>query len=311
MRDWKRVVLGILALALLALGVRLPEWALFLAIVALAKGLVVLGLMVLWRAGLVSFGQGLFYGLGAYSVGLLPIYWNITDAFALVGAGTLVALAVAFIIGFLLAQYREIFFAMLCLAFSMILYGILVKSETLGSTDGFNIVSVSYAGYTPAPGLATNIALYALTAAIVALAGLLVARYLGSTLGHLATAIRDNEIRVEYLGFSVRRALHFKFALAGALAGAGGALTAIAIGHIDPEMAWWITSGEFVFVTMLSGAGSVIAPFLGSLAFELLRSYALQYAPNVWQIIVGGALLLVILFLPGGLWSLIDRRKPA
>jgi branched-chain amino acid transport system permease protein len=303
----RNYLIGAIGIALLIAGTRLPEWALFLAIIGLAKGLVVLGLMVLWRTGLVSFGQGLFYGLGAYTVGVLPIHTGISDAVVLVVIGMLIAGLVAFALGFLLARYREIFFAMLCLAFSMIYYGVLVKSEALGSTDGFHVVQTRYLGYAPQPGQDANLALYIFTAGIVAFAALLVARYLGSTMGHLTRAIRDNEIRVEYLGFSVHRAIHFKFTLAGVLAGAGGALVAIAVGHVDPEMVYWIASGEFVFVTILSGTGNVIAPFIGSIVFELLRSFALEYAPNIWQIIVGASLLLVIIFLPGGLWSLIER----
>jgi branched-chain amino acid transport system permease protein len=299
-----RIVL--IGLVLAAAGWVLPEWALFIGIISLAKGLVVLGLVVLWRAGLVSFGQGLFYGLGAYTVGMLPLHTGITDAFALTLVGTVVAGFVAFVLGFLLSRYREIFFAMLCLAFSMILYGILVKSEPLGSTDGFHIVQVSYLGYLPSPE-ASGLALYVFTAAVVVLVAGLTGRYLESIMGQLTTPVRDNELRVEYLGFSVRRAVHFKFVLAGAAAGAGGAIAAIAGGHIDPEMVWWIASGEFVFVTILSGAGSVVAPFVGSTVFELLRTFALQHAPEVWQIIVGGTLLAVIMFLPGGLWSLVAK----
>jgi branched-chain amino acid transport system permease protein len=193
----------------------------------------------------------------------------------------------------------------------MIYYGILVKSEALGSTDGFHVVQTTFFAYAPVAGEEANLALYIFTAAIVAVAGLFVAKYLSSTMGHLTTAIRDNEIRVEYLGFSVHRAIHFKFTLAGMLAGAGGALVAIAVGHVDPEMVYWIASGEFVFVTILSGTGNVIAPFIGSIVFELLRSFALEYAPYIWQIIVGGSLLLVIIFLPGGLWSLIERKRGA
>jgi branched-chain amino acid transport system permease protein len=296
-------------LLLVAAGWLMPEWALFIAIISLAKGLVVLGLIVLWRAGLVSFGQGLFYGLGAYTVGLLPIHTGVSDAVVLVLAGTVVAAMVAFVLGFLLSRYREIFFAMLCLAFSMILYGVLVKSEPLGSTDGFHVVPVSYLGYVPAEEASGILALYVFTAIVSVLIAGLTGRYLQSIMGQLTTAVRDNELRVEYLGFSVRRAVHFKFVLAGAAAGAGGALAAIAVGHVDPEMVWWVASGEFVFVTILSGAGSVLAPFVGSAVFELLRTYALQFAPHVWQIIVGGTLLAVIMFLPGGLWSLFEKLR--
>lgn len=303
------ILLYAIAPALLLLGVFMPDWAVFLGIVALAKGLVVLGLMLLWRAGLVSFGQGLFYGAGAYTVGLLPKYVPITDAFVLVLIAAVGAGVLAFLLGFLLRRYREIFFAMLCLAFSMIFYGVLVKSEELGSTDGFNVIQTTYFGYVPADPQELQRILYIVTALVAWLACLFVHRYLQSTMGNLTRAIRDNELRVEYLGFSAKRAVHFKFVIAGCLAGAGGALAAIAIGHVDPEMVWWIQSGEFVFVTILAGTGHVLAPIIGAVVFEILRTFAVEYAPNAWQFVVGGCLLAVIMFLPGGLWSLIDRSS--
>ena len=76
-------------------------------------------------------------------------------------------------------------------------------------------------------------------------------------------------------------------------------------------MVYWTSSGEFVFVAILSGTGSVIAPFLGSLVFEVLRSFAYQYSPNTWQLVVGLAMLLVIALLPGGLWSIFAMRRRA
>jgi len=306
-----RLALYVLAPSLLVLGLFLPDWAVFLAIISLAKGLVVLGLMVLWRTGLVSFGQGLFYGAGAYTVGVLPQYIAVSDAFLLTFLAALIAAIIAFALGFLLRRYREIFFAMLCLAFSMIFYGILVKSESLGSTDGFNVVSTTYLGYAPASPEEQQILLYALTAAIAWLSCLFVNRYLSTTMGRLTRAIRDNELRVEYLGFSAKAAVHFKLVLAAVLAGTGGALAAIAIGHVDPEMVWWIQSGEFVFVTILSGVGNVLAPLIGSIVFEILRTFSIEYAPNAWQFVVGGSLLAVIMFLPGGLWSLIEKSREA
>jgi ABC-type branched-subunit amino acid transport system permease subunit len=303
------LLIYIVAPIALAIGAFLPDWAIFLGIVSLAKGLVVLGLMLLWRTGLVSFGQGLFYGAGAYTVGVLPQYVAITDALLLVAIAAIGAGLLAFLLGFLLRRYREIFFAMLCMAFSMIFYGVLVKSESLGSTDGFNVVQTSYFGYVPADPQEMQRILYVVTAIAAWLACLFVHRYLASTMGSLTRAIRDNELRVEYLGFSAKQAVHFKFVVAGLLAGAGGALAAIAIGHVDPEMVWWIQSGEFVFVTILSGVGNVLAPLLGSVVFEILRTFAIQYAPNAWQFVVGGCLLAVIMFLPGGLWSLIERSR--
>jgi branched-chain amino acid transport system permease protein len=285
-----------------------PAWAVFLASMVLAKGLVVLGLLVLWRTGLMSFGQALYYGIGGYAVGLMQKYTGLRDALALVAIAVALSAAVAAVLGFLLRQYRDIFFAMLSLAFSMILYGTLVKSETLGSTDGFAVFEPHFLGGAAVLG-DSRYALFLLTVATAALGAWVVHRYLASPMGHLTTAIRDNEIRVEYLGYSVRRAIHVKYVLAAALSGAGGAFVALAVGHIDPEMAYWTTSGEFVFVTILSGAGSVLAPFVGSALFEVLRTYATDVAPYSWQMVLGVCLLLLILFLPDGVWSLFRRRR--
>lgn len=308
--DRTHLALPIATVGFLLAGPFLPGWAVFLLTLSLAKGMVVLGLMVLWRTGLVSFGQALYFGLGSYSAGLVGLHTGISNVFLLVLLGMLAAAVVAFVVGLLLARYREIFFAMLSLAFSMILYGILVKSEALGSTDGFNVVVPTFFGYAP-EGEELQVALYMVTAVLAAAAAWLVNRYLSSTMGHLTRAIRDNEIRVEYLGFSVHRAVHTKIVMAGALAGAGGVITALAVGHIDPEMAYWTTSGEFVFVTILSGTGSVLAPFVGAILFEVFRSFAFEYSPYTWQLMLGSALLLTILFLPNGLWSLVARRRKA
>jgi len=95
------------------------------------------------------------------------------------------------------------------------------------------------------------------------------------------------------------------------LAGIGGALAALAVEHVDPTMAYWTTSGGFVFVTILAGAQSIAAAFIGSFLFELVRSVAVDIMPGTWQIILGTVLLLTILFLPGGLGSVatIGRRR--
>jgi branched-chain amino acid transport system permease protein len=268
--------------------------------------------VVLWRAGLVPFGQGLYFAAGAYAVAMPARAYGITDAFLLVALGTVAGAALAVLTGFLLARYREIFFAMLSMALSMILYGVLARTAALGSTDGFNVPGATFLGWAP-ESVPRPLVLYWLGLAMAAIAVLVVAAYLRSIAGSLAFPIRDNEIRVEYLGLSVTQLVHLKIILAGGLAGGGGALVALSVGHVDPTMAYWTTSGGFVFVTILSGSTSVLAPFAGALLFELVRSYALSFAPSAWQLILGSALLLTIVFLPSGLasirWRLPGRRS--
>jgi branched-chain amino acid transport system permease protein len=291
----------------------LPNWLQSLFILALGKGLVVVGLVLLMRTGLVSFGQGLYYCLGAYaavSVGRifkLPDSILTTDAIVMPLFGGLVAGIVAFVLGFLLARYRAIFFAMLSLAFSMILYGLLVKTSALGSSDGFNLAYKTVAGITVSPA-AQLYTLYAVSVAMVFIVAFALHRYLRSHLGRLAEAVRDNELRVEYMGSSVRYVVHVNYVIAAVLAGIGGGLVGLSIGHVDPDLAYWTTSGEFVFVAVLGGTGNVAAPIVASLAFEWIKSAAYQYAPYTWQAVLGISLLLVIMFLPAGLWSVFTRR---
>jgi len=212
------------------------------------------------------------------------------------------------LVGFLLARYREIFFAMLSLALSMILYGVLVKTESLGSTDGFTVATPTILGFAPR-GDALGRALYWLTLGVGAVCAVLIGAYFRSVAGALAAPIRDNEIRIEFLGVSASRIVHVKIFVAGVLGGLGGGLAALAIGHVDPNMAYWTTSGGFVFVTVLAGAGSIAAAFIGSLCFEAVRSFAVDAMPSLWQLTLGSALLLTILFLPDGLGSLLTRRR--
>jgi ABC-type branched-subunit amino acid transport system permease subunit len=303
-----QLVGALLFLLAAAAAPALPQWVLSLTTIAFANALVVLGLVVMWRAGLVSFGQALYYCVGAYTVALFARWTGFTDAIGLVLLGGIAAGLVAVLTGFLLARYREIFFAMLSLALSMILYGVLVKTESLGSTDGFTVATATYFGFAP-HGAAHAFALYWLTLAVGALAALLIGMYFRSVAGALAAPIRDNEIRVEFLGVSVTGIIHTKVVIAGVLGGLGGALVALAIGHVDPNMSYWTTSGSFVFITILAGAGSVAAAFVGSLVFEVVRSIAVDVLPGLWQMTLGTVLLLTILFLPDGLGSLATRFK--
>lgn len=304
--------LGATALLLLAAGPLLPSWLRFVGTVALANSLVVLGVMLLMRAGLVSFGQGLYYCIGGYAAGVAGKYWGFTDAFALLALGVVIAAAVAAVLGLLLSRYREIFFAMFTMAFSMLLYGLLSKTQALGSTDGFNVVQASFAGFRP-PEESLRAWVFALTVFTAFGCAIALQRYLRSGMGFAGEAIRENEIRVEYLGVSVQRVIYVKYVLAAVLASLGGALQALASGHVGPDMAYWTTSGEFVFVVLLGGTAHVGAALSAAFLFELVKSYVFQLSPYTWQLSLGVVLLAVILFLPKGLWSLAGRfaRRPA
>lgn len=302
------ILIGALIVLLLA-GPLLPRWAMFLINVSLCYGLVVLGMMLLMRTGLVSFGHGLYYCLGAYAAGTLDVLFGISDIAVMLLAAIAATGAVSTLLALLLRKYRDIFFAMLSLAFSMILYGLLVKTSALGSSDGFNVAAKTLFGVRIAGTEFERYLIFAITVVTAFFAAICIHWYRGSHRGRLAEAIRDNELRVEYMGASVANTVHINYVMSAVLAGLGGALAAISVGHIDPEMAYWTTSGEFVFVAILAGTGNVLAPFLGAFIFETIRSFAYEYSPNTWQMALGISMLIVIMFLPGGLWSLFTRMR--
>jgi branched-chain amino acid transport system permease protein len=156
----------------------------------------------------------------------------------------------------------------------MILYTVLIKFYNFsGGTDGLSIRLFSLAGVTPANGGLAKYYLVLVATVGVAYCG---ARFLASPLGYLMQAVRFNEIRIEYLGVSASHAIFASYLLSGAVGGLGGALVAYLVGHVSPELAFWVSSGDFVFVAVLGGTGSVFAPFVGSVAFEFVKNYALK-----------------------------------
>ncbi|MEO6986795.1 MAG: branched-chain amino acid ABC transporter permease [Paralcaligenes sp.] len=303
-RDKTPLVI-VVATILLAAGVFVfPAWLSSTVVTVIAKGLVVVGVVVLMRSGLISFGQGLYYCIGGYVVGLGGQLLHITDIFVLLALAALAGLICGGVLGLLMSRYREIFFAMFSLALAMILYGLLSRSQALGSTDGFNVAPPTLLGFALTNQQA-NLAVYLITCATGAVIAYAVHRYFRSPLGYAGLAVADNEIRVEYLGFSPSKVLYGNYVIASVVASVGGAITAFNYGHVGPDMAYWTQSGEFLFIALIGGAGNVIASFLGSAVFEMVRTYALELAPDKWHLILGTVLILIVGFLPNGLWSLI------
>ncbi len=286
----------------------LPDWAMFLFAMALAKGLVCLGIVGMMRGGVVSFGQGLYYCLGAYTATLAANFLGVSDIFLLTLLSAAVCLVVGMIFGPLLSSYRGIFFAMLSLALSMVLYGSLSKMSFIGGTDGLNIGAPTFLGWAP-EGRPLQTALYLYVVTIVVVSGALMRVYFDSEQGLITLATRDNELRVEYLGASVRNIMAYNYVFGALLGGIGGTIAVLALGHVDPEFAFWTTSGEFVFVAILAGYLSVPSVFVAAIILELVRSFSNLYFPNTWQLALGIFLLIVIVALPGGLGSLVSRRK--
>ena len=285
-----------IAAALIVAGWFMPKWLTFLITMAASHGLVSLGIVLMMRGGVVSFGQGLVFALGAYAAALAYTRFGITDALGLALLGGVVSTLAVAPFAPLLSRYRGIFFAMLTLALSMVVFGVLTKTEALGGSDGFNMGRVTVFGQKLADGHVGYV-LYSVTVVVAAVLALLARVYFDSTRGLLTLAVRENELRVEYLGGSVRRAMAINFVLAAFAGGTGGALVVMSLGHIDPNFSYWTTSGEFVFVA--------------STVLEVVRSFSSLYFPNTWQLSLGLFLLFVIRFLPRGIGSLWIGRSGA
>lgn len=299
---------GLLCIAMLLLvGTVMPRWLTFLLTMSFANGIVALGIMLLMRSGVVSFGQGLVFATGGYTAALSFGMLGINDGLLLTLGGGLVAALLAAPFAWLIARYRGIFFAMLTLALSMVLYGLLIKTTAFGGSDGLNIGRVSYLGVRPADAW-VGYANYAVTIILVGIVSILIRMYFDSMQGFVALAARDNEIRVEYLGSSVRSLIATSFIIAAFCGGIGGALAVIALGHVEPDYSYWTRSGDFVFVAILAGHHSVLAAFIASIALELVRSFSSTYFPHSWQLAMGLFLLVVIRFLPTGIGSLWAAR---
>ena len=293
------VVFTLLAVA----GLFSPKWLTFLITMAAANGLVSLGIVGLMRGGVVPFGQGMVFAIGGYTAALVFNKLGFTDALGLPLAGGLVAVLIAAPFAPLLSRYRGIFFAMLTLALSMVTYGLLMKLEVLGGSDGFNLGRPTLFG-NKLPDARVGYILYLVTLGVATIMGLLARVYFDSTRGLVTLAVRENELRVEYLGGSVRHAMAINFVLAAFCGGLGGALVVMSLGHIEPNFSFWTTSGEFVFVAILAGWQSVAAVFVASTVLEVVRSFSSAYFPNTWQLALGLFLLFVIRFLPKGIGSL-------
>ncbi len=302
------LIRGIVAFVLLAAaGYAAPRWLTFLLTMAAGNGLVSLGIVGLMRGGVVPFGQGMVFAAGGYAAALVYNQLGFTDALGLTLAGGVAALVIGAPFAPLLSRYRGIFFAMLTLALSMVAYGLLMKLDMLGGSDGFNVGRPTLLGW-KLPDERVGYILYLLTVGVATLAALAMRVVFDSTRGLVTLAARENELRVEYLGGSVRGAMAINFAIAAFCAGLGGALVVLSLGHIEPNFSYWTTSGEFVFVAILAGWQSVVAVFVASTVLEIVRSFSSAYFPNTWQLALGLFLLFVIRFLPRGIGSLWTRR---
>lgn len=302
-----RVILAGATIVVLAVLPVFAPWLQFVLTLAIAKGFAALGVAILLRAGLISIGHAMFFAASAYGVAFLAGA-GVGDFATLLVLSVLIAALTGAVVGAFLIRYRAIFFAMLNLAVSMVFYALFAKLYGItGGTDGMLVPIPSVFGTVLSEPVFKNMLFY-LTLSLMVLVGLGVHRYLDSPLGHALLAVHTNEVRLEYLGIPVWAVLLIAYVVSAALAGLGGAIAGFAIGRVVPDFAFWTASGHLLLVAVLGGIGGVPGAFIGALFLELLHTAAVTVT-DAWNLIVGAALIVVIMFMPKGLYGLLAREE--
>jgi branched-chain amino acid transport system permease protein len=261
--------------------------------------------------GQISFGHAAFFGLGAYATAMLFTALKtpagsigIPEFILSLLVGPPVAALGALIVGFFCVRLTGIYFAMLSLAFGELLFYIVFSwySFTKGD-DGIQ-------GLLPPLYFQDAANYYYLTLAIVAAALLVMWRITESPFGYIMRTLRDNQRRAAFLGINVRLHMLMNFVIAGAFAGLAGALWGPFSRSVSPGLLGWQESGIAVFMTLIGGAGAFVGPVVGSVIYTMLQAVVKMYTVY-WPLTIGTIILLIVLFVPGGVLGLIEKRIKA
>jgi branched-chain amino acid transport system permease protein len=265
--------------------------------------------LLLGTTGLLSFGQAAFFGVGAYTVGLL-----LTKG----GFGTLPALllapvaagAAAGVIGFFCVRLSGVHFAMLTLAFGQLIFTVAFK--WYGLTGGDNGIQGIPVRLIPLGGLGSldlgsNQAMYYFVLVVVGLSVELLRRFRSSPFGATLKAIRENGQRASFLGVNIKLYQWTAFVVAGAFTGLAGGLFAMMEKAISPEIIHWSKSAEPVFMTIIGGIYTFAGPTVGAVVYVILNSYLVAWTEK-WALVLGLVLLTLVLLLPGGVVGFLNEK---
>jgi len=249
------------------------SYGLVMAIAALGFNL------LLGYTGLLSFGHSAYFGVGAYAVALLVKYLKVTSLEILVVGGIIASALVSALFGFVCVRYTKIFFGILTMALSQVLWSLAYKFFWVtGGSDGLRVPTPSLLGTHIARGedkmtyLAHRYYYYVLGIFIVCTALMWVIVH--SPFGKALQAIRDNETRAEFVGVQVRHYRWVAFVVSGTYTGLAGALWVPLNGLTTPDILHWTFSGEIVFFTVLGGFGTFTGPIVGAIVFNYLKTFA-------------------------------------
>ncbi|KQB57902.1 MULTISPECIES: branched-chain amino acid ABC transporter permease [Acidovorax] len=261
--------------------------------------------LLLGFTGLLSFGQGIFFGLGSYTVALMLSRWAVPMPLALLLATLMGALGAA-LVGWVAIRQRGTYFVMLTLAFSQMFYFIAYTATDLTGGDN-GLMDV------PRPNLslfgadlwtlATPWQFYGFVSLLFLIVFWLLLRVSNSTFGRTLLAVRDNEERAAAIGYNLRLLKLQAFVISGAVTGLAGALHAMMTGLAPLSNAELHTSEMILIMTVIGGTGNLFASLLGSAFYLLLADWLSQLWPR-WLLLLGVALIAVSLWMQRGLWGL-------
>jgi len=253
--------------------------------------------LILGYGGLVSFGHAAYLGIGAYAVGILGFY-GVTNGWiqwaVAIGASALVAVA----IGAVSIRTSGIYFIMITLAFTQMLYYLGISIAEFGGDDGMRLKAKSqFAGLVD---LRDPVAFYYVVLLLMLLAVFLTYKIVKSRFGMVLRAAKSNEARSRAIGFSPYPYRLAAFVIAGAMCGLAGALYANHTNYITPGLMSWQQSGDIMFMVILGGMASTAGPVLGAFALLLVEDLLSGWTQH-WQVILGPLLVLSVIFFRRGL----------
>jgi len=260
--------------------------------------------LILGYGGMISFGHAAYLGIGAYAVGVLAHY-GIDNGFLQWALAIVASALVALVIGAVSIRTSGVYFIMITLAFTQMLYYLGISIEEFGGDDGMRLAVKSQFGLID---LNDGSAFYYLVLAILVLFLVLGHRLVNSRFGMVIRAARSNEARTRSIGFSPYPYRLAAFVIAGAMCGLAGALLVNHTAYLTPEFMNWTRSGELMFMVILGGMASIAGPVLGAFALLLVED-ALSGWTQHWQLILGPLLVLSVLFFRHGLAGLLFGKN--
>src|SRR6516165_759020 len=297
------VVLAVLPRLIVPYQTVLITYGLVFAIAALGFNL------LLGYTGLLSFGHSAYFGAGAYAVAFLMRDLNVQSMELLILGGVLGTLVIAALFGFVCVRYTRIFFGILTLALSQVLWSLAFKFFWVtGGTDGLRAPTPNLLGFAPNDDKMDFLAhrYYYYVLVVFAICTFVMWVIVHSPFGKALQAIRDNETRAEFIGIRIRRYRLIAFVISGTFTGIAGALWAPLNGLASPDILIWTFSGEIVFMTVLGGFRTFVGPIVGAIAFNFLKTYAIGFT-TYWQLLLGVVLVVLVLALPTGIMGAVER----